>query len=247
MGKLKEEKAEATFDEPTSPQAIEFQNKFDKSMVRSGIRLKEVEEADIMLNEKQQSLKKKIFSLAKMEALVHPDPRLAAVYDEMAENGEEKYGYHYNETIMNIIFNDYILNDAKYLEKYKQAVPKKKKRRDKSGINALKKDAEQLEKRRAEYKKDRTPKQPVAEGSVSYGSSGAFESPAGYKDDVYKVCVKNLAQNSVQGSKRDYWQIRTRSYPRKQESHTTHSQESQKLKKNALLKLSMTLGQAKPQ
>ena len=54
--------------------------------------------------------------------------------------------------IMNIIFNDYILNDAKYLEKYKQAVPKKKKRRDKSGINALKKDAEQMEKRRAEMK-----------------------------------------------------------------------------------------------
>ena len=147
MKKLNEDKFEPTLDEPTSDQAIEFQDDFDDTMILKGINLQEM---DVLLTEKQQSLKKKIFSLAKMEALVHPDPRLAAVYDEMAENGEEKYGYHYNETIMNIIFNDYILNDAKYLEKYKQAVPKKKKRRDKSGINKLKKDAEQMDKRRAE-------------------------------------------------------------------------------------------------
>ena len=94
-----------TFDSPKSPQAIEFQDNFDEIMVQSNVQLQEM---DVLLTEKQQSLKKKIFSLAKMEALVHPDPKLAAVYDEMAENGEEKYGYHYNETIMNIIFNEYI-------------------------------------------------------------------------------------------------------------------------------------------
>jgi hypothetical protein len=58
-------------------------------------------------------------------------PELAAKYEEMAENGEEKYGYHYNETIQNMLFNDYVLNSPKYLQKYKQAVPKEKKRRDK--------------------------------------------------------------------------------------------------------------------
>jgi len=92
-----------------------------------------------MLSEVEQSLKKKIFSLAKMEALVFSDPKLSAVYEEMAENGEEKYGYHYNETIQNMIFNDYVLNSPKYLQKYKMAIPKEKKRRDKSGINQLKK------------------------------------------------------------------------------------------------------------
>lgn len=91
-----------------------------------------------ILTEREQSLKKKIFSLPKMEALVFSDPKLSAVYDEMAENGEERYGYHYNETIMNMIFNDYVLNSVKYLQKYKAAIPKKKKRRDKSGINQLK-------------------------------------------------------------------------------------------------------------
>ncbi|MFW5847320.1 MAG: hypothetical protein ACOCVF_00175 [bacterium] len=91
-----------------------------------------------VLNERELSLKKKIFNLAKMEALVFSDPKLSAVYEQMAENGEERYGYHYNETIMNIIFNDYVLNSSKYLQKYKAAVPKKKKRRDKSGINTMK-------------------------------------------------------------------------------------------------------------
>jgi len=149
---INEKKFDTTFDDPQSQQAMDFEDNFDKTMVQNDVQLQEM---DVLLTEKQQSLKKKIFSLAKMEALVHPDPRLSAIYDEMAENGEEKYGYHYNETIMNIIFNEYILNDAKYLEKYKQAIPKKKKRRDKSGINALKKDAEKIEQRRAEIKKER--------------------------------------------------------------------------------------------
>jgi len=90
------------------------------------------------LTESEKSLKKKIFSLPKMEALVFSDPKLLAVYNEMAETGEEKYGYHYNETIMNIIFNEYVLNSLKYIQKYKMARPKKKKRRDISGINQLK-------------------------------------------------------------------------------------------------------------
>lgn len=105
-------------------------------------------EYDKVLNEKEMSLKKKIFSLQKMESLVHSDPKLSAIYNEMAEEGEEKYGYHYNETIMNIIFNEYVLNSSKYLQKYKNAIPKKKKRRDKSGINQLIKAGEtEIEKR----------------------------------------------------------------------------------------------------
>lgn len=114
-----------------------------------------IDEMDKMLNEKKQSLKKKIFDLAKMETLVHNDDKLSKKYQEMAEDGEEKYGYHYNETIMNIIFNDYVLNSSKYLQKYKNAVPKKKKRRDKSGIQALRKD-DDIKKREKELKKDKS-------------------------------------------------------------------------------------------
>lgn len=114
-----------------------------------------LKEIDQILSEKKMSLKKKIFSLDKMEALVHTDPKLSAVYNEMAEDGREKYGYHYNETIMNIIFNDYVLNSPKYLQKYKKIKPKLKKRRDKAGIEKLKKDLMPIEKRREEKKKEK--------------------------------------------------------------------------------------------
>ena len=131
----------STLKDPMSSQSEKFEKNFKKTMITTAPNAK-LNEVDNMLNEKEQSLKKKIFSLAKMEALVFSDPKLSAVYEEMAENGEEKYGYHYNETIMNMIFNDYVLNSPKYLQKYKMAIPKEKKRRDKSGINQLKKAGE---------------------------------------------------------------------------------------------------------
>ena len=135
-----------THKDPISPQSEKFEKDFKKSMVVNNLNIRETQEklneVDAMLSEAEQSLKKKIFSLAKMESLVFSDPKLSAVYEEMAENGEEKYGYHYNETIQNMIFNDYVLNSPQYLQKYKNAIPKEKKRRDKSGINQLKKQGE---------------------------------------------------------------------------------------------------------
>ena len=134
-----------TLKDPMSPQSEKFEKDFKKTMVKTGlhnIRESNLNEINSMLSEVEQSLKKKIFSLAKMEALVFSDPKLSAVYEEMSENGEEKYGYHYNETIMNMLFNDYVLNSPQYLQKYKQAIPKEKKRRDKRGINQLKKQGE---------------------------------------------------------------------------------------------------------
>ena len=129
-----------TFDKPISDLSKGYQKNFDKALTQQGI--EKLNEVDEFLSEAEQSLKKKIFSLAKMEALVFSDPKLSAVYEEMSVNGEEKYGYHYNETIMNMLFNDYVLDSPKYLQKYKQAIPKEKKRRDKSGINQLKKSGE---------------------------------------------------------------------------------------------------------
>lgn len=174
---MNEKKFEPTLDEPTSNYAQEYQDNFDKTMVKNQIHLTEI---DKLLDEKKQSLKKKIFSLPKMEALVFSDPKLTAVYDEMAEDGEEKYGYHYNETIMNIIFNDYVLNSSNYLQKYKMAVPKKKKRRDKSGINALRKNADDIKKKREELKKEK--EQKMNESTV-VSNSGAFVTKAGNKEN----------------------------------------------------------------
>ena len=159
-----------TLSKPVNKMSKNYQNDFDDAMGNNGDILNEV---DGLLNEKEQSLKKKIFSLAKMEALVFSDPKLTAVYDEMAANGEEKYGYHYNETIMNMLFNDYVLNSAKYLQKYKMAIPKKKKRRDKSGINQLKKSND------VDFTK--TEPQNTNE-TTSSASSGAYVGPAAWGD-----------------------------------------------------------------
>jgi hypothetical protein len=141
-----------TTNKPQTNQGKKFEKNFNHVMNTNRVNLEEI---DSILSEKKQSLKRKIFSLDKMEALVHSDPKLSAVYNEMAEDGREKYGYHYNETIMNIIFNEYILNSPKYITKYKRTIPKKKKRRDKSGIEQLKKDLMPIEKKR-DMKKEKT-------------------------------------------------------------------------------------------
>jgi hypothetical protein len=127
-----------------------------------------------LLTEKEQSLKKKIFRLGKMETLVFSDPKLTAIYDDMSINGEEKYGYHANETIMNIIFNDYVLNSPKFLQKYKMAKEKEKKRRDKSGINKLKHDAVE----KVADKAGKTARELDEETNSS--SSGAYAGPSAW-------------------------------------------------------------------
>jgi hypothetical protein len=143
-------KFKTTIDKPVSKQAKAFDKNFKATMNKNQVKLNEV---DGLLTEKEQSLKKKIFTLPKMEALVFSDPKLLSAYNEMSENGEEKYGYHYNETIMNMLFNDYVLNSPKYLQKYKMAIPKEKKRRDASGINQAKKaGAEIMKKTHPEFK-----------------------------------------------------------------------------------------------
>jgi len=114
-------------------------DKDHKKTMASTLPNKYLVEIDGKLDKDKYSIKRKIFSLPKMEALVFSDPKLSAKYEEMAEEGSNRWGYHYNETIMNILFNDYVLNSPKYLQKYKMAIPKEKKRRDKSGINQLKK------------------------------------------------------------------------------------------------------------
>jgi len=165
-----EENIKPTLKKPMSDQSKRFEKNFNKEMAGSGVKLNEV---DKLLTEKEQSLKKKIFNLSKMESLVHADPKLSAVYADMSENGEEKYGYHYNETIMNIIFNEYILNSSKYIQKYKQAIPKKKKRRDKSGINKLKEKGE-------EKMSKGKPKKKEVDETTGASSSGAYAGPSAW-------------------------------------------------------------------
>ncbi len=166
------ENIKPTLSRPVSAASAKVDNQF-----------KQLDEVDNMLNEKEMSFKKKIFSLPKMEALTFSDPKLTAVYDSMAESGSERYGYHYNETILNLIFNDYVLNSSKYLQKYKMAIPKVSKRRDRSGINQLKKAG--LEKMHSTGTKVITPKDEsvigtAIEETTSAGSAGGAAGYVGY-------------------------------------------------------------------
>lgn len=184
--------------EPVSDFSSANDSNMSKEFAHQGINLTETDE---LLTEKEQSLKKKIFSLSKMESLVFSDPKLSTVYDDMAENGEEKYGYHYNETIMNIIFNDYVLNSPKYLQKYKMAIPKKKKRRDKSGINQLKKSGEVVMKKTSEKEEE-----PSVDETTGAASSGAFAAPAGFiskqvnKDNIDEITTTGSVGGTGMGS-----------------------------------------------
>lgn len=178
-----------TVNKPVNALSKGYQRTFDTAMDSKDVKLNEI---DSLLSENDYALKKKIFSLAKMEALVFSDPKLSAIYEEMSNEGENKYGYHYNETIQNMIFNDYVLNSPKYLQKYKQAVPKEKKRRDKSGINQLKKTGEKMQTRNLEPKKSK----PIQEidmdettgtggaGDGAFSGSGQYTAPLGYAKKV---------------------------------------------------------------
>jgi len=73
--------------------------------------------------------KRDIWSLNKMENLVRNDETLTNRYNDMAVDGPFKFGYHWNEVIMNILFNEYVMSDRKYLERYLNTKEVEKKRR----------------------------------------------------------------------------------------------------------------------
>ena len=177
---IREAIEKTTLSKPVSDQSKRVDADFKRNLSAGGVKLNEV---DGLLSEVEQSLKKKIFSLAKMEALVFSDPKLTAVYNEMSENGEEKYGYHYNETIQNMIFNDYVLNSPKYLQKYKMAIPKKKKRRDKSGINQLKKSGAERMEATGLPKQPNKPEVEETTGAAG-GGAGAFVPALSYEKEI---------------------------------------------------------------
>jgi hypothetical protein len=102
-----------------------------------------VEDEEISLNEIELTQKKEIWDLSKMETMVSMDETLSNKYNELAIDGPFKFGYHWNEVIMNLLFNEYVLEDPRYMEKYLNTIAKEKKRRGnpdrKIGSNDFKK------------------------------------------------------------------------------------------------------------
>ena len=179
-----------TFNNPITPMGKNFDKKFNSTMSSHNVNLNEI---DKQLDEANYKLKKKIFSLAKMESLVFSDPTLKKHYLEMSGGAEgdtksigdsarSRYGYHANETIMNILFNDYVLNSSKYLQKYKNTIPVKSKRRDASGLKQLMKKGEEIMLKRRKNVKEST----GASGSGQYASPFAFGTQGNMKDKMIK-------------------------------------------------------------
>jgi len=172
----------------------QLDSNFKSQIRKSGMKLSE----NGMLHEKEESLKKKIFKLDKMETLVHTDENLSKVFNEMKQDAAEKFGYHWNETILNIIFNDYVLNSPKNLQKYKNTRAKPKKRRGEEGIKELQNDIdkEKAASSGAEERKEKLmggdDKEKVDE-FFNFGKSAATELPMNQrsKNDTYFVDMRN--------------------------------------------------------
>ena len=127
--------------------------------------------------DKIQSIKKKIFKMDKMERLVHQDLKLSKIYFDLSQE-EGYWGFHKNENILAHIFNEYVMNDSKYLLKYKMAKSLKKDRRDETGIRAIESEFEK--KLRAQRKEDE--KIENVEESTGASSSGSFSASIGYDE-----------------------------------------------------------------
>lgn len=83
---------------------------------------------EVELGKTDLQSKREIWSLNKMENLVRNDETLTNRYNQMAVDGAFKFGYHWNEVIMNILFNEYVLADNRYMKRYLETkeVPKKR-------------------------------------------------------------------------------------------------------------------------
>ena len=122
-----------TLNTPTT-QGKQLDTYFKKEIRKSGMNLKEEKD-------NKHSLKKKIFKLDKMETLVHTDEFLSQKFNELkGDDPETIWGYHWNEVILNALFNDHVLNSPKYLQKYKTTRAKNKTRRGEEGIRQLQND-----------------------------------------------------------------------------------------------------------
>ncbi len=62
--------------------------------------------------------KPKLFQLGVMNDLVKQNSFLQAQYDRLSNNAEDKFGYHWNEVIQNIIFGRFVKPDEKLKAQY---------------------------------------------------------------------------------------------------------------------------------
>ncbi len=71
------------------------------------------------LEEEREKRKKRDFNLGAMKQLIDENGFLKSKYDKLSINAEERFGYHWNEVICNVLYNKYVKSNEELLERYK--------------------------------------------------------------------------------------------------------------------------------
>jgi hypothetical protein len=69
---------------------------------------------------KRKKRQKKLFKLSAMNQLVDENSFLKNKYDNLAQDGEDKLGYHWNEAVQTILFNKYVKPSETLMGRYLQ-------------------------------------------------------------------------------------------------------------------------------
>jgi hypothetical protein len=144
---------------------------------------------EVQLPKTDLESKREIWSLNKMENLTRNDETLTNRYNDMAVDGPFKFGYHWNEVIMNILFNEYVLADRRYMERYLSTKEVPKKRRgnpdgkidDKDFVDYDVKKNKKKHNKEKEMKKKKVHKEYIKE--TDSGSSGQYSGVAIFAKD----------------------------------------------------------------
>jgi hypothetical protein len=146
--------------------------------------------------------KREIWSLNKMENLTRNDETLTNRYNEMAVDGPFKFGYHWNEVIMNILFNEYVLADRRYMERYLNTKEVPKKRRGNPDGKIDDKDfVDYNPKKDHKFKKRKKSNKPMKDKEDSeFTPKKKFKKPMKKKEGIEETTSTGSAGGSFVGS-----------------------------------------------
>lgn len=145
------------------------------------------------IHKKRRKLKKRDFNLSAMKELIEKKTFLNAKYDKLAINAEERFGYHWNEVICNVLYNKYVKTNPELLDEYRQIKLKKEREKEKIKVISTIKDIRpdipvpQPTPQIANIEPIKT--QPIKEMTSSGGGSVGDGAPTGNNSGAYATPV----------------------------------------------------------
>ncbi len=152
-----------------------------------------------LVEEIKKRRKRRDFNLNAMKQLIDENGFLKSKYDKLSVNAEERFGYHWNEVICNVLYNKYVKSDKKLLERYKALKTRhdiEKERTDYKDARPNIKPDQQEEIVQEKTKKDiYMKKDKINEMSASGGNSVGSGAPTGNASGAYEVPAAWSASN----------------------------------------------------